>query len=273
MSTIRRSTIISASSIREVFVSTRLELHDPLLLLLGSLLLVVVHLFAVPLQIVFPHCPVFSKLSPTNNSFNSRLLANIVPNIKLHLTACLSWLPLFTASHLFGDIALLVSFFCSLGGTDGLSTCPSCFCISFHRHLLLELCVSFVFRRSSGGGGPSLDVFFVSCSCPPSSSVTDTGVMISRAAQCCFIVQGAHPFADSWSLNEILLRHPSFSPSAVGESVLSLVVTAQPSCHELQPHRILQSSGSTPVPYNFAAPRLPSSRHCPPCIRVPNLHF
>ena len=42
--------------------------------------------------------------------------------------------------------------------------------------------------------------------------------MILRAAQCCFIVQGAHPFADSWTLNEILLRRPSFSPSAVSES-------------------------------------------------------
>ena len=83
---------------------------------------------------------------------------------------------------------------------------------------------------------------FVSCSCPPSSSVTDTGVMISRAAQCCFIVQGAHPFANSWTLSKILLRRPSFSPSAVGESVLSLVVTTQPSCHDLQPHHILQSS-------------------------------
>ena len=33
----------------EVFVTTRLELHDLFFLLLGSLLLVVVHLFAVPL--------------------------------------------------------------------------------------------------------------------------------------------------------------------------------------------------------------------------------
>ena len=41
----------------EVFATSCLEIHDPLLLHLGRLLLVVINFFAVPLQLVFPHRP------------------------------------------------------------------------------------------------------------------------------------------------------------------------------------------------------------------------
>ena len=53
----------SAPILRDVFVPISLQLDDPFLLPLGLVLLVVVRLFAVPLWLASPHCPVFSKVA------------------------------------------------------------------------------------------------------------------------------------------------------------------------------------------------------------------
>ena len=118
-------------------LSSRLDLHDPLHLLLGRLLLAVVQLFTMLLQLDSPHCPVFL--------FRGTFPA--LASIKQHLTAC-------------PDVACLASFhetvpqdachFFGLMGGFHLFLYPLetkvCFRISFLHHLLLELCLASSFN-------------------------------------------------------------------------------------------------------------------------------